>query len=206
MDAVLFTGPWGTALPALRTRICRELTSLGLKLDPQLNLSPYSDVREVNDVSQAYATGHILIVPTDQRPMIASAGAEAMELGQVCPAILAKPRRVPIGISVRHVHPSREHVDMLYGSGHKLVFEAPLSQPGQFSCEEMADIVGPKGRIERVRVLGPERPSTQVEISSTECLELGIQAPVRMSGDLADTPGLRIEHLALSSPADLARG
>ena len=136
--------------------------------------------------------------------MIAGAAAQAVGLDQVCPALLTKRRPIPIGVSVRHVHLSRAHVQVLLGSGHQLAFRAPLSQPGQFACEETVDIVGPKGRIEGVRVLGPERSATQVEISRTECFKLGVQAPVRMSGDLADTPGLRIEGPA--GAVDIAEG
>jgi propanediol utilization protein len=112
--------------------------------------------------------------------------------------------RIPIGASVRHVHLSRAHVEALYGKGHRLTLKAELSQPGQFACEEAVTLVGPKGRVERVRVLGPERDETQVEISRTDEFVLGIDAPIRPSGKLDDTPGLRLEGAAGS--VELARG
>ncbi len=101
--------------------------------------------------------------------------------------------RIPISASVRHVHLSREHVQALFGQGHQLTVKHELSQPGQFACEEMLVLVGPKGRIPKVRVLGPERPETQVEISRTDEFILGIDAPIRASGDTKGSPGLRLE-------------
>jgi acetate kinase len=103
---------------------------------------------------------------------------------------------VPIEISAHHVHLTREHVDALFGPGAQLTPRSPLSQPGQFACEEQVSLVGPRGRIDRVRVLGPERPATQVEIAMTEQFRLGILAPVRESGDIKGTPGVTLEGAA----------
>jgi acetate kinase len=91
------------------------------------------------------------------------------------------------------VHLSRTDVDALFGEGHSLTPAQPLSQPGQFACKETVNLVGPKGRVERVRVLGPERSKSQVEISMTEQFKLGIHPPIRESGDLDGTPGLTLE-------------
>jgi propanediol utilization protein len=106
---------------------------------------------------------------------------------------MANEPKVPINTSVRHVHLSREHVTDLFGADHQLTFRAELSQPGQFACEETVVLVGPKGEIPKVRVLGPERPETQVEISRTDEFVLGIDAPIRASGELNDTPGLELK-------------
>jgi acetate kinase len=100
---------------------------------------------------------------------------------------------VPIEVSAHHVHLTVAHVEALFGAGHALTPQHELSQPGQFACVEMVNLIGPKGRVERVRVLGPARPDTQVEISMTEQFKLGIQPPVRESGDIQNTPGLSIE-------------
>lgn len=101
--------------------------------------------------------------------------------------------KIPINASVRHVHLSKEHVQALFGAGHELTPKADLSQPGQFAAEEVVTIVGPKNRIEKVRVLGPARGETQVEISRTDEFILGVDAPIRASGDLGDSIGLRLE-------------
>jgi len=99
---------------------------------------------------------------------------------------------VPINASARHVHLTTEHVSALFGPGHQLTFRSELSQPGQFACEETVTLVGPKNSIPKVRILGPERPETQVEISRTDEFTLGVDAPIRASGELDDTPGLTI--------------
>ena len=112
--------------------------------------------------------------------------------------------RIPISISVRHVHLSREHVDILFGAGYSLTESATLSQPGQFACAESLTLVGPRGKLESVRVLGPERKATQVEISRTDEFTLGMDAPVRGSGKLDNTPGIRLEGPAGS--VDLKSG
>ena len=112
--------------------------------------------------------------------------------------------RIPISISARHVHLTQEHVETLYGKGHQLTVRTKLSQPGQFACEEAVRVVGPKGAINHVRVLGPVRDETQIEISRTDEISLGIDAPIRPSGSLEGTPGLRLEGPA--GALDLKRG
>lgn len=89
--------------------------------------------------------------------------------------------------SARHVHVTKEQAMALFG--HGLTPKRPLSQPGQFLAEERVTVVGPKGKIDRVAVLGPERKAGQVEISLTDARFLGIDAPIRLSGDIAGTPG-----------------
>lgn len=98
----------------------------------------------------------------------------------------------PIAISNRHIHVSAAHVAALFGNGYRLKSVRNLSQPGQFVCEEKVTLVGPKGSLKGVRVLGPERKATQVEISKTDSYLLGVKPFVRMSGDLDNTPGIMI--------------
>ena len=112
--------------------------------------------------------------------------------------------KIPISSSVRHVHLSQAHVETLYGPGHQLTRKADLSQPGQYACEEMVTLVGPKSSIPKVRVLGPARSETQVEISRSDEFTLGIDAPIRASGDLKDSIGIRVE--GPKGAVDLARG
>ncbi|MBQ1228292.1 MAG: propanediol utilization protein, partial [Firmicutes bacterium] len=86
---------------------------------------------------------------------------------------------VKIGLSNKHLHLSAEHIEALFGQGHELTPTKPLVQPGQFAAEEKVDIVGPKGTLKGVRVLGPARPETQVELAMTDARTIGIKAPVR---------------------------
>ncbi|SHE88537.1 phosphate propanoyltransferase [Desulforamulus putei] len=102
------------------------------------------------------------------------------------------PIPVTVGISARHVHLSREHVETLFGPGYELKPMKDLSQPGQFAAEETVTVVGPKGVIEKVRVLGPERKQSQVELSISDCFKIGIKAPLRDSGDLAGSASVTL--------------
>jgi putative phosphotransacetylase len=99
---------------------------------------------------------------------------------------------IPVALSNRHVHLSQDDLERLFGKGYRLTKLKELSQPGQFACTEHVDLVGPKRTIRGVRVLGPIRPETQVEISLTDGFVLGINPPIRLSGDLRNTPGIHI--------------
>ncbi|MEE1036399.1 MAG: phosphate propanoyltransferase [Oscillospiraceae bacterium] len=94
---------------------------------------------------------------------------------------------VPLEASGRHVHVTREQALALFG--HGLTPERPLSQPGQYLAKERVTVIGPKGEFRNVAVLGPERKEGQIEVSLTDARSLGIDAPVRMSGDVKGTPG-----------------
>lgn len=99
------------------------------------------------------------------------------------------PDMVPVGISVKHVHLSQADLYRLFGFGYALTPKKELSQPGQYAAEECVDIIGPKGELKKVRILGPVRSETQIELAQTDCRMIGIKAPVRSSGDLEGTPG-----------------
>jgi propanediol utilization protein len=95
-----------------------------------------------------------------------------------------------IETSGRHIHLSRKHIDMLFGKDYELTIKRYLSQPGQYACEERLTLIGPKGVLHNVIILGPERAETQVEVSLTDARTLGINVPVRMSGDTEGSPGI----------------
>ncbi len=101
-------------------------------------------------------------------------------------------KRIPIGISNRHAHLSSDDISRLFGVGFQLSVMKELSQPGQFASEQKVTLVGPKGVIENVRILGPARDKTQVEISVSDCFKLGIKSPIRDSGDLKGSSGLTL--------------
>ena len=94
--------------------------------------------------------------------------------------------------SAHHVHLTEEHIAVLFGEGAVLHNKKDLSQPGQFAAEEQVNVVGPKGTINKVRILGPARPHSQVEVSATDARVLGVKAPVRESGDTDGTPGVKL--------------
>jgi propanediol utilization protein len=99
---------------------------------------------------------------------------------------------IPVGISNRHIHLSQTDLNTLFGEGYQLTNIKDLSQPMQYACKETLTIAGPKGAIEKVRILGPARSQSQVEILQADCFKLGITAPVKMSGDLQKTPGITL--------------
>ncbi len=100
---------------------------------------------------------------------------------------------VPVGVSNRHIHLTKEDMETLFGAGYELTPLKDLSQPGQYACKEVLTIVGPSLRpIENVRVLGPLRKQSQVEISATDSFVLKVKPPVRESGKLSGSAGIRI--------------
>ncbi|SDB23206.1 putative phosphotransacetylase [Eubacterium oxidoreducens] len=100
--------------------------------------------------------------------------------------------KIPIGVSNRHVHVSRQDLDILFGKGYELTKRADLGQPGQFAAEETVTVRGPKGEFQKVRILGPVREQSQVEISLTDGFQLGVKAPIKESGQLDGTPGVTL--------------
>lgn len=100
---------------------------------------------------------------------------------------------VPVGVSNKHIHLSRGDLDILFGRNYMLTAMRKLSQPGQFAAEECLEVIGKRSSFKRVRILGPLRIKSQVELSRTDCINLGIKAPVRSSGDLKGTPGIMLK-------------
>jgi propanediol utilization protein len=111
---------------------------------------------------------------------------------------------IPIEASGRHIHLSRKDVEKLFGAGYKLTKVSELSQPGQFVCAERLRAKSPKGAFASVVVLGPERKETQLEVSATDALTLGVKAPLRLSGDIAGSPGVKL--IGPAGELDLERG
>lgn len=111
---------------------------------------------------------------------------------------------IPVEASGRHIHLSRADADSLFGEGYQFTKVKDLSQPGQYACKERVTVTGPKGSIHNVIVLGPERKQSQMEVSLTDALALGIKAPVRQSGDTKGSPGITVTNGSRS--VNLAEG
>ncbi|WP_135547695.1 phosphate propanoyltransferase [Paenibacillus cymbidii] len=111
---------------------------------------------------------------------------------------------VPIGVSGRHIHLQTDHIAALFGEGYELRKLKQLSQPYQYAAEEAVRVEGPRGVFPAVRIVGPARPKTQLELSRTDALALGVQAPIRESGRLDGTPGIRL--VGPSGVIELERG
>jgi putative phosphotransacetylase len=102
-------------------------------------------------------------------------------------------KQVPIAASNRHIHLSPEHVERLFGRGYELTKLKDLSQPNQFAAKETVTLIGPKGKISNVRVLGPARGSTQVEVSLFDGFTLGVKPPIRNSGNIKGSEPITIQ-------------
>lgn len=192
LDAVVFTGGIGQGSAWVRSLSCQGLTFMGIRIDEEKNKTA-NGFETVCEISATGSSVRVLVVPTDEERMIARETLHSVRRSYVNAILQNTTTPLPIEISAHHVHLSQEHVEALFGKGHELNVHQMLSQPGQFSCQEKVALVGPRGRIENVRVLGPARSETQVEISMTEQFKLGIQPPIRESGSLEGTPGITLE-------------
>ncbi len=101
------------------------------------------------------------------------------------------PIPIPVGVSNRHFHLAQADLEKLFGAGYQLTKLRDISQKGQYAANETLTVIGPKGKIENIRIVGPARGKTQLEISRSDAIVLGLDPPVRYSGDLAGTPGVK---------------
>ncbi len=193
LDAVIFTGGIGQGSCEVRALALQGLDCMGISLDAQRNRDARG-FEEVCRISTDDSNVVVLVVPTDEERMMARDALRTISRSYVTRVLEAqKQHPFPVEVSAHHIHLTQEHVEALFGQGHQLTKHADLSQPGQYACSEQLAIVGPKGRIERVRVLGPARKCTQVEIAMTEQFKLGVHPPIRESGDIGNTPGCTLE-------------
>jgi acetate kinase len=191
-DAIVFTGGIGENSGRVRAAVCDGLVYMGVVLDPEKNGSaePRSSGGVV-DIAGTRAPTRVLVVATDEERMIAREVVRTIA-GPTAGRKQLRGHAIPVGVSVRHVHLSREHCDALFGAGYELTMRHPVSQPGQFVCRETVTLVGPKGEIHRVAIINPLRKETQVELAKTDAIVLGVNPPLRESGKLAGTPGLTL--------------
>ncbi|MCC0075725.1 MAG: acetate/propionate family kinase [Rhodobacter sp.] len=186
VDAVVFTGGIGENSASMRRRICDGLDFMGLRLDHDRNMGVDLAGRAAPQI-QAYGS-RVAVIVTET--------AEQLQIAREVAAHLARPvqapRPIPVAVSGRHVHLSAESLAALFGAGAELTIAHPLRQPGNWAAAERVTLVGPKGRLEHVAILGPLRKRTQIEVSRTDSFALGIDVPVRDSGQLEGTPVIRI--------------
>jgi acetate kinase len=166
---------------------------MGIHIDEAKNQRA-SVLHEPSVISTPNSPVQVLVIPTDEERMMAREALRTLRQFHISQVTReAAPVPIPIEVSAHHVHLCQAHVEALFGAGHELTPVADLSQPGQFAAQERVTLIGPRGRVERVRVLGPARIQTQVEIAMTEQFKLGIQPPIRASGDLDHSPGITLE-------------
>ena len=189
VDAIVFTGGIGENSASMRGRILQRLEFLGVIMDEDRNRD--ASVRADNEyalITTPRSRVEAIVVKTNEELMIARQSRQLI----VDSSPKARPQ-IPIAISGRHCHLTAETFARLFGEQASPTPYKPLSQPGQFACEECVNLIGPRDRIERVRVLGPLRTVDQVEISRTDEFTLGVDAPVRDSGNVRGSAPITLE-------------
>lgn len=190
LDAVILTGGIGENSPSIRQRVLQRLDFLGLILNDDDNLD--ADVNHGNDVATIHARHSrvkVLVVKTNEELKIARQTASIVSKKHH----VQKDLSIPIAVSARHAHLTEETFAALFGDNAKLTHHKDLVQPGQFAAKETVTLIGPKNKIERVRILGPLRSYNQVEISRTDEFMLGVDAPVRDSGQVKGSAPIILE-------------
>jgi len=193
LDALVFTGGIGENSADMRRRVCERLEFLGLYLDDERNRAP--DLRDfaAPEVQAGDSRVRVLVTRTNEQYMIAQEVQALLDKIMLQKDTLHAPAvQIPVAISARHVHLCQLALEALFGAGYQLTLAHPLSQPEGWAAKETVEVIGPKGAFKQVRVLGPVRAATQIEVSRTDTFTLGIDAPLRDSGQLANTPQVRL--------------
>ncbi len=191
VDAIVLSGGIGENSVRVRAALCDSLVYMGVVVDEEANVTCDARGAGVVDIATARAPTRVLVVATNEELMIAREAARAVA-GPSAARRSASGAPIPVGVSVRHVHLSREHADALFGPGYELTLRRAVSQPGQFVTRETVDLVGPKGEIRGVAIINPLRKQTQIELAKSDAIALGVSPPLRESGKLDGTPGLKL--------------
>ncbi|HEU5136161.1 MAG TPA: acetate/propionate family kinase [Steroidobacteraceae bacterium] len=190
VDAIAFTGGVGEHSALVRHRCMQRLGFLGALLDEDRNRAAHVSARApIHDIARDDSRVRILLLRADEEAAMAADAAKLL-------GSLPRPEtrlRIPIAVSARHAHLSQATLDRLFGPNYALQPKTALSQAGQFSAQETVRLIGPRGSLDHVRLMGPPRAQDQVEISRSDEFVLGLDAPVRISGDLANSPGVTLE-------------
>jgi acetate kinase len=190
LDAVVLTAGIGENAKAMRRRILQRLDFLGLVFDDDANAdASVTTERPVARVSSEVSRVAALVVKTDEELSIAQQAAAIVRHASA----VKNPGPIPIAISARHVHLDQAAMETLFGKGKTLTKLKDISQPGQFAAEEKVNVIGPRSRIDGVRVLGPLRKACQVEVSRTDEFALGVDAPIRDSGNTEGSAPITLE-------------
>lgn len=189
VDAITFTGGIGENSALIRHRVLRGFDFLGAKLDEDRNQdAEVNELSPIVDVSDSRSRVKLLVIATDEEAAIAAAMQEVIQDSK--DNHLKRP--IPVAVSARHVHLTEETIAKLFGPNYSLTIDHPLSQPGQYAAQETVSLVGPLKQIDDVRIIGPSRSKNQVEISRSDEFALGLDAPIRQSGNTEHTPGIKL--------------
>ncbi len=190
LDGIVLTGGIGENSVTLRQRLLQRLDFLGVQFDEDSNQDAKVDaLNPVACISTPLSRVATLVVKTNEELMIAKQTASLLRQQ----ARLHAPKTIPIAVSARHIHLDKDTFATLFGRDAEPTHHADLSQPGQFACKEKVSLIGPRDRIDGVRLLGPLRSKNQVEVSRTDEYLLGVDAPVRDSGRVKGSAPITLE-------------
>lgn len=190
VDAIVLTGGIGENSASMRQRILQRLDFLGLVLDDDANNdAKVSTDQAVVPIHASHSRIQALVVQTHEELQIANESAEVLQKLNNTNNTLT----IPISISARHIHLNQATFALLFGETATPTHHKDLLQPGQYACKETLTLIGPRGEIHNVRLLGPLREANQIEISRTDEFLLGIDAPVRDSGQTAHSAPITLQ-------------
>jgi len=189
VDAIAFTGGIGENSALVRHRCLQRLDFLGAVLDEDRNRDGLVEHDDCTEISADGSRVRLFVLRADEERAMAEAIAPLVDSNRTQPISM----KIPIAVSARHAHLTQATLEQLFGPGFQLSTRAHLSQTGQFAADQTVTLIGPRGRLDKVRLMGPPRQENQIEISRSDEFTLGVDAPVRMSGDLANTPGITLE-------------
>lgn len=190
LDAIAITGGIGQNSASMRRRVCDKFEFIGLHLDDDKNQNLSLSGRPAQQIQEFGSRINVVVVKADEQFMIAKEIEILFSKFQKSKALSLQ--HIPVSVSARHVHLTADNVRKLFGDGYKLTEMRQLAQAEGWAANETVDLIGPKGIIQNVRILGPLRASTQIEVSKTDTFSLGVEAPIRPSGRLDNTPAIRL--------------
>ncbi len=191
VDVIAFTGGVGENSASMRRRVCDKFEFLGLHLDEDLNQAVRLQGYEAPQL-QSFDSGiKVIVTQTCEQYMIAQEVKHSLDRQQTQQSH-SNSWNIPVAVSARHIHLSDKAVAALFGADHQLTKARSLTQPESWAANETVAVIGPKGTLGKVRILGPTRDQTQIEVSKTDTFTLGLDAPVRPSGKLEHTPLVKL--------------
>ena len=213
VDVLVFTGGVGENSAAMRHRICTQFEYLGMALDADKNQALKLIGFEAPQIQNDRSRVQILVTQTCEQWMISQEVKALLQKSPISehPGLEeslhpADPplhqQRIPVAVSARHIHPSQSLVEQLFGKGYQLTKAHGLTQPEGWAANETVELIGPSGSFKKVRILGPARARTQIEVSATDTYTLGLSAPIRDSGKLDGTPIVTVRGPAGEAKTD----
>lgn len=188
IDVLAFTGGIGENSVSMRRRVCDKFEFLGLYLDEYKNDEIKLAGYEAPQIQQQHSRIKVLVTQTCEQYMIAQEVKYLLKSKQEDTV----KQHIPVSVSARHIHLNKEAMETLFGEGYELTHMKQLIQPA-WAAEETLDVIGPKGTLKNVRVLGPNRSKVQIEVSKTDTFVLGVEAPIRPSGKVENTPTIKLK-------------